>query len=176
MKLGILFSVMNLYGQSSSDGVTLNIRLKPVQTIIVNTSQKNTELQYLTKEDYNKGVLVTLSDHLAVTSTGGFQVDVVSMDANFTRSGSNDVIPVSEVVVSAQNGSENGLSHNFSNVALSINPESLISSESGGRNLKYNVTYDNTAGSSDKYINLNAGEDKLDVLYKADIIYTITSK
>ena len=174
--LGIIFSVKRTFAQSGSDVVTLNIRLLPIQTIVVNPSQKNTDLQYVTKEDYDNGVTLTLTDHLSVSSTGGFQINVLSSNVNFTRAGSDDIIPVSDVVVSAESGSDNSLSNEFSKVALSTNPESLIVSDNGGRDLKYDVTYDNTAGSSDKYINKTSGQSNLEVVYKTNITYTITSK
>jgi len=172
----MIFSVKITFAQSGSDVVTLNIRLLPVQTILVNPSQRNTDLEYVTKEDYDQGVSLTLTDHLTVSSTGGFQVNVLSSNANFTRAGSDDIIPVSDVVVSATNGSDNSLLNDFSNVVLSTNPESLIISESGGRDLKYDVTYDNTAGSSDKYINKTSGQSNLEAVYNTNITYTITSK
>lgn len=160
--------------QSISDGVKLNIILHPVQTITINSSQKGSDLQYLIKEDYEKGVTATFDDHLAVTSSGGFQVNVASNRENFTSSGSTESIPVSDVSISAVNGSENSLTSIFENVVLSTKPESLIKSSIGGRNLKYSITYDNYAGSSYKYINKNQG--KLDAVFTTEITYTITSK
>ena len=160
--------------QAYSDGVKLNILLHPVQTIIINSSNNNVDLQYLTKEDYEKGVAATYDDHLTVTSSGGFQVNVASNQENFTSSGSTESIPVSDVSISAINGSENSLTNIFKNVILSTKPESLIKSSIGGRNLKYSITYDNSTGSSDKYINKNPG--KGEAVYTTEITYTITSK
>ena len=63
------------HAQSNSVGVTFNIRFHPVQTIEVNPSQKEAELSYITREDYETGVAATYDNHLAISSTGGFQVD-----------------------------------------------------------------------------------------------------
>lgn len=174
--LCITFFPESVRAQSNSAGVSVNIIFHPVQTIAVNPSQKDIDLQYLTKEDYESGVTTTFDDHLNVTSSGGFQVNVVANEENFTFSGSEDFIPVSDVVVSALNGTNNTLSQSFENVALSSKPESLIRSEMGGSNLKYNVTYDNTAGSSGKYIDINTGTNNFEEIYTAEITYIITSK
>lgn len=172
--LSTLLFVIDTYGQSSSDGVTVNIVFHPIQTITVNSSQKNVELQYLTKEDYNEGVVATLDDHLTVTSTGGFQVNVSSVQEDFTLSGSGESISVSDLSIRAINGTDNNLTQIFDNVILSTRPESIIKSGIGGVNLKYNVTYDNTAGASDKYVNLNLGNSE--AIFSTEITYTITSK
>ena len=162
------------YAQDNSASVSVNIILHPIQTIAVNPSQNNVDLLYLDKEDYNQGVSATLDDHLSVTSTGGFQVNVASVQDNFTLSGSDNYIPVSDVSIRATNGSDNELAQTFDDVMLSTSPESLIRSGSGGFNLKYNVTYDNTAGGADKYVNMTSGDNES--IYSSEIIYTITSK
>lgn len=160
--------------QSNSAGVKLNIILHPVQTISINSSHNTADIQYLTREDYEKGVTATYDDHISVTSSGGFQVNVASNQENFISSGSTVSIPVSDVSISAINGSENSLTGIFENVVLSTKPESLIKSSIGGRNLNYSITYDNSAGSSDKYINKN--ESKGNAVFTTEITYTITSK
>lgn len=165
----------NAKAQSNSDGVTLNIRFLPVQTIEVRPVQKNAELIYATIEDYENGVSVTFDDHLTVTSTGGFQVNVVANDAYFSSTKSSGRIPVSEIVVIATNGSDNTEPYVYNNVSLSTKPEFLINSKLGGRDLKYNVTYDNTSSAS-KYIENFAVNGSKETIYKAEITYTITSK
>ena len=172
--LTALVYVENTYAQSNSANVTVNIILHPIQTITINSSQKDVNLEYHNIEDYEKGVLTTLDDHLSVTSTGGFQVNVASNQDSFTQSGSDKSIPVSDVLIIAANGSDNNLPQIFDNVLLSTNPESLIRSGTGGMDLKYNVTYDNTAGASDKYVNLNLGNSE--ATFSTEITYTITSK
>lgn len=172
--LTALANVECSYGQSKSANVTVNIILHPIQTIAVNTSQKDVSLQYLNIEDYEQGVSATLDDHLSVTSTGGFQVNVASNQDNFTQLGSDKSIPVSDVLITAANGSDNDLSPIFDNVLLSTNPESLIRSGTGGMDLKYNVTYDNTAGGSDKYVNMTS--EDTESIFTSEVTYTITSK
>ena len=81
---------------------------------------------------------------------------------------------MSDVLINAVNGSDNTLVHTFDDVVLSSNPESLIKSGLGGRDLKYNITYDNTLGSSDKYINKNPNNKES--VFTTEITYTITTK
>jgi len=66
------------YAQSS---VTLNVNLYPIQTLMVNASQKEVNLEYNTREDYRNGVVSEQQDHLTIYSTGGFQVKVSAVTA-----------------------------------------------------------------------------------------------
>ena len=66
-----LLYVENTYAQSNSANVTVNIILHPIQTITVNSSQKDVNLEYHNIEDYEKGVLTTLDDHPCLLRTGG---------------------------------------------------------------------------------------------------------
>lgn len=66
------------YAQSS---VTLNVNLYPIQTLLVNTAQKEVNLEYNTREDYRNGVVSEQQDHLTIYSTGGFQVKVSAVTA-----------------------------------------------------------------------------------------------
>lgn len=67
-----------LYAQNS---VTLNVNLYPIQTLMVNTSQKEVNLEFKTREDYRNGVVSEQQDHLTIYSTGGFQVKVSAVTA-----------------------------------------------------------------------------------------------
>lgn len=172
--LSIAFHFECARAQSNSDGVKLNIILHPVQTITINSSQENANLEYLTKEDYKTGVVATYDDHLTVTSSGGFQVNVASSKENLTHPNSTVSIPVSDISISAITGTDNNMINIFDNVILSTKPESLIRSGTGGRNIKYSITYDNSAGSADKYLNKNPGTEE--IVFTTEITYTITSK
>lgn len=53
----------------------------------------------------------------------------------------------------------------------------IIESEDGGRDLKYNVTYDNRiAGSAQKYIGKYVKSDGVETVYSANVTYTITTR
>jgi hypothetical protein len=178
MLISMMLSVdASAQSQSQSDVVTVNIRFLPVQTIAVQPSQKTTDLVYASPEDYENGVSVTRDDHLAVFSTGGFQVSVAADDDHFTRVEGSEVISLADVIIRAGDGSNSGARTLYTPAALSVTPAPIIESESGGRDLKYNVTYDNRiAGAANKYINKYVKADGLETVYHANVTYTITTK
>lgn len=157
----------------TSDEVTVNIKFTPIQSIVVNSAQKTVDLVYATKDDYANGVSsAEMLDHLEVFSTGGFEVKV-STDGDFTRTGTGGgSISAADVKVIATNGTG---TNNGTEVALSTTPKTLITATEGGRALKYNVTYDNTAGASDAYINKYKKADGTVSVYTAKVTYTIAT-
>jgi hypothetical protein len=158
---------------TNSDQVTVNIKFQPIQSIVVNSDSKTVDLEYATKKDYRDGVSKTITNHLIVFSTGGFVVSVNAKDENFVRTGDGE-ISVSDVKLSAVNGTTTNPQFTSNNVTLSKAPTALITSNSGGNELKYSVTYDNTAGSGYKYINSYIHGDTESV-YTAEVIYTIVT-
>lgn len=172
----IALATANSYAQSSSDGVSLRIRFLPVQTISVNPSQEVVELLYDNVEDYENGVTAEYNDHLTVFSVGGFQVNVSANGVNFEEQSSERTLPLSDMVVRATNGSGNSLIHEFNNVALSTTQNTLIASEKGGRDLHYNVTYDNSVAGSDGIYRENySTSGNTESVFGVEITYTITS-
>lgn len=157
-----------------SDNVTVNLKFKPVQSIVVNSTQETVNLEYATKDDYRDGVFKIMEDHLTVFSTGGFVVSVKAENENFVREGGG-TIPVSHVILSAEEGSTDNPSFTTNNVTLSTISTALITSNAGGNELKYNVTYDNTARPSYDYINSYIHDDTESV-YTAQVTYTIVTK
>ncbi len=146
-------------GTTNTDKVTVNIIFKPIQTIQVNSGQKTVDLVYQSKENYNEGVSSEQADHLTVFSTGGFTVNVKS-DGNFKRGDGANVIPAGDVKIIATEGTKKGVA-TFTPQALTEGDTPIISSSKGGRDLTYNIKYDNTAdGFGDK----------------AQVTYTIVSK
>jgi hypothetical protein len=158
----------------TSDNVTVNIKFKPIQSIVVNSAQKTVNLVYATKNNYANGVFAEMLDHLEVFSTGGFEVKV-STDGDFTRT-ADDFISAADVILKATRGTDTSIG-SFKNVKLSTTPNVLITANKGGRALKYNVTYDNTAGANDAYINKYIYNESESVsVYTATVTYTITTK
>lgn len=175
--VSLMLSVANIGAQSHSDAVTVNIRFLPVQTIAVQTSQKNTDLLYASAEDYEQGVAVTHDDHLTVCSSDGFQITVVADDAHFTRVGGRETISLGDVIIRAGDGSHSRPHTRYTETALSTTPTSIIEAENGGRDLKYNVTFDNRiAGSAQNYIDKYVKSDGVETVYQANITYTITAR
>jgi len=70
-----LFCVM-LFSIQAQDNVTLNIILRPIQTITVNPLQKTVDLVYDSAEKYETEVTSIQEEHLEVFSSGGFAVQV----------------------------------------------------------------------------------------------------
>ncbi len=164
----------------TSDEVTVNIKFKPIQSIVVNSGQKNVNLEYYTLQNYQEGVSVTMNDHLEVFSSGGFQVKVKTNNENFTRVGGTgtETIPASEVKVQA--APSNGNTGDFGSgglpqVSLSSNEQPLIGADTGG-NFKFNVTYNNTdAGKDFAYLNKHVRPEETSV-YKATVTYSIVTQ
>lgn len=163
--------------QSGSGTVTINLTFSPVQTISVATSQETIDILYATTDDYQEGVSVVQDDHLTVFSTGGFIVSVEASSKNFTRVGGSETIPASDVVVRPSGGTSNQTGSEYFEAALSSSTQPIITSETGGRDLKYNVLYDNTtAGSANRYLDRYVKTDGMETAYRSHITYTITTR
>lgn len=160
-----------------SDQVTVNIKFKPVQSIVVNSGQKTVNLEYYTLQNYQEGVSVTMNDHLEVFSSGGFQVEVKT-NGDFTREEGNETILAREVKVQAAPGTGNTGdfgSGGLPQVSLSSNEQPLIGATTGG-NFKFHVTYDNTAdGGNFAYLNKHVRPEETSV-YTATVTYLIAAK
>ena len=168
--------VSSVKAQSDAGNVTVKIIFRPVQTIFVSPDQTNVDISYNTVDDHQRGVSVTRDDHLTVFSTGGFIVSVVASSENFTRVGGAETIPVSDVVIRPTDGTSGSTGSEFSNVPLSTTPTGLITSDTGGSDLKYGITYDNSAaGSAQQYINRYESSDGAETVYRSQITYTITT-
>ena len=154
---------------TNSDNVTLNIKLNPIQTISVLPGEEKVDIEYTTINDYNNGVSVKRDNHLQVFSTGGFQVKVNSA-ANLVNS-LNETISASDVTVLATNGTDNEVENEITEPVALGGDQILIASTTGGRNLNYNVTYNNTLGAADKYLNLY--DKEANNVFTTEVTYTI---
>lgn len=153
-----------------ADQVVVNIKFKPVQSIVVNSSQKHVDLVYRDKDNYANGVTSTQADHLEVFSTGGFAISVKT-DGDFVRSNSG-TIDANDVTVKAAFGSNTTIG-TFTDAILSTTENTLITADKGGAALKYNITYDNTAGANNNYINKYIHSDSPASIYTTTVTYTI---
>ena len=165
----LLLFCVSMFGinAQTSDQVTLNIVLNPIQSITVNPSQKVVDLIYETENDYQNGVFNTQVNHLKVFSTGGFKINV-NTSGDFIKG--TDNISASDVTVVATpgTGKPNNVTY-ASATSLSTGGHELLSSKIGGRDLNFNITYDNTAaGNNYNYVN------KHFETYSTTVIYTIT--
>lgn len=147
-----LFCVM-LFSIQAQDNVTLNIILRPIQTITVNPSQKTVDLIYDSAEKYETEVTSIQEEHLEVFSSGGFAVQV-----------SGTSLELDDVTITADPVSPNP-TYTFIPVDLQESPTDLIIGGRGGRQ-KFNVTYNSHGAYFDK-------EYKT---YTSEITYTITAR
>jgi hypothetical protein len=160
-----LFSVNGVMAEGPSDytksgTTTVNIKLNPMQAIVVNPNEVN--LEYTTLENYNQGVETTMTNHLTVYSVGGFIVKVKS-DGDFKNESNS--IPASDVKISAT--AAGGSFDTSSQVELSTDATALITSSTGGFEKKYDVKYSNKlAGEAFAYAGKEGGDYKAIVTYE----------
>ncbi|WP_051884572.1 hypothetical protein [Chryseobacterium luteum] len=166
------FALLGFVTLKAQQTVTLNVRLKPIQTLIVNNSQKVVNLDYVTKDDYTNGVTSVNTDHLSVYSTGGFQVKVKSANSALQNGGKN--IQANTIQIKATAGSEavNGAQY-AQNVQLSANETTLVTSTNGGVDKKISIEYKG-AGANAYLDNYIAGQDP--TVYTTELTYTIVSQ
>ena len=173
-----LFSVNSVMAQtaSTSDNVTVNIKFTPIQTIVVNGTQKTVDFAYNSIENYNAGAdAITNDDHLTINSSGPFEVKVKG--ANFTGGITGKTIAASEIAVLVQKGTNNEITTYgaFSLLPLATTSQVLISSATeGGMGLNFNVTYSNPGGANGKYF--KGYVDGTERTYTANVEYAIIAK
>lgn len=175
MKTMILATLM-LAGvlQVNAQTAILNVKLRPIQTLVVNASQANVDLEYVTTADYASGVTSSQQDHLTVYSTGGFQVKVKAAEA--TMQTGNKTIQVSTIGVKASPGSQGQEVTNAQyaqNVQLSNQEAILMSSSNGAVNKKISVEYKG-AGANAYVDNYIPGQNP--TVYSTTLTYTIISQ
>lgn len=160
--------------QVNAQTATLNVKLSPIQTLVVNNAQTNVDLNYVTTADYASGVTSSQQDHLTVYSTGGFQVKVKSAEASMQTGNKN--MNVSTIGIKASPGTQGQEVANAQyaqNVQLSNQETVLMSSANGAVNKKISVEYKGAGGNAyiDNYI---AGQNP--TVYTTTLTYTIVSQ
>lgn len=174
----IFAAVAGVFAQSTTPTpatATLNIKLIPIQSITISTTNNIVNLEYGSVTAYANGVSKDQPDHLKVYSAGGFVVSVNSSVDQLTTAKGSGTIESSGITVLASNGSINnlGLSSYGSPVALGTTPMPFITSTKGGVDERFNVSY--SAQGDNAYINkLVSGTDaNLATTYTTQVIYTI---
>lgn len=157
---------------AQNNTVTLNVKLKPIQTLLVNPAQKIVDLIYTTAADYSGGVSSTQADHLTVYSTGGFEVKVKGANANIVNGSKN--IAANTITITASNGANNSVTGaTYTPVSLSDNDQVIATSSTGGVNKNINVTY--AGAGADTYVN-NYIAGQTPTTYTTTLTYTILAK
>lgn len=161
-------------GDNSSTGsVTLILRLTPIQTLLVNPSQKSIVLEYTDASDYKNGVSSEQKDHLKIFSTGAFTINVHAASDDIKQEEGDETISAHTLKVKATAGSSNAMTNATVNeVNLSATAASLISSGMGGADKNFNVTYSGMG--ADAYVNKYYDSEKPTV-YSTTVTYTIAA-
>ncbi|GEN74325.1 hypothetical protein [Chryseobacterium hagamense] len=166
-----IFTALTLGGLASLNAqtATLNVRLKPIQTLVVNTAQKTVNLDYNTKQDYADGVTSQNADHLTVYSTGGFQVKVKSGNSALQNGSKSIQANTIQVKASAGTNPVNGAQYSpFSALGAET---TLVTSATGGVDRTISVDY--KGASQNTYLdNYVAGQNVS--VYTVELTYTIT--
>lgn len=166
------FAILGFSTLKAQQNVTLNVRLKPIQTLVVNNAQKIVNLDYVTKDDYANGVSSVNADHLSIYSTGGFQVKVRGGNDVLEYGGKNIQANTIQIKASAGSDAVNGAQY-AQNVQLSTNEATLVTSSTGGVDKKINIEY--KGAGDNKYLNnYIAGQDP--TVYTTELTYTIISQ
>lgn len=180
MKKQVLAAIVGLIGfssfaQTNSDNVTLNVRLHPIQTLVVNSGQKIVDLNYVTKADYAGGVTNPNADHLTVYSTGGFQVKVKSSKAALENvvAGNGSTIASESISVIPTAGTGGFANATYSEKKLTTEDQTIVSSTIGGVDKKISVAYKG-AGAEEYLNNYVAGQNP--TIYSTQVTYTIVAQ
>ena len=171
LAFGLMLSTIT-FAQSTGN-VSLNVRLYPIQTIMVNPLQETVNLDYTTATDYSAGVSSMQTNHLSVYSTGGFIVSVKSTSASLTNTINSDAISSSDIKIVASEGSSNsmaGVTYS-SPVDLSMTTTPLFSNSTGGVAKNFNVKY-TAQGDLNAYINKYYNAQNPTV-YSTTVVYEI---
>lgn len=154
---------------------TLNVRLYPVQNIVVNADQKVVNLDYKTAADYAKGVEIEQKNHLEIYSTGAFAVTVNSMTDKLTNT-SNETIDSKDITITPSEGTKKLTSASTLTPAkLGMDPKTLISSSVGSNSATFNINY-SAKGGDDSYINKYTSGKTGPTVYTTQVIYTIATQ
>ncbi len=169
-------------GAPQTADATINVKLYPIQTIIVNPLQKAVDLEYKTVADYDGEVSSEQENHLNIYSTGAFEVSVKSTAADLTTTSTNPdnkKIAASDIKITATDGTLNELTGaTMPEVTLAMTPAALITSGTGGFNKNFNVTYAATGEYLNHYLDGTTGTNSASAVttYTVGVQYTIAPK
>lgn len=164
-------------GNGNSESVTLNVKLNPIQTLVINPTQKTVDLNYVSKGDYANGVTNSNDNHLTVYSTGGFQVKVktstATLDNIVAGTTTGGAINAKSIKVTPSAGT-NGLTNaTYSEKSLSNEDQTIVSSTIGGVDKNISVAYKG-AGAETYLNNYVAGQNP--TVYSTQVTYTIIAQ
>ena len=158
---------------TATDKVQLRVTLSPIQTIVVNASQKPVKLNYATVNDYNDGVTSVNENHLTIYSTGGFEVKVKSDEDNLSNSDNLTTIASNTITLTPSAGVRplGGTVTHYTPVTLSKAGKTLITSNAGGFDKTVHVNYAG-AGLQAYINNYETGKSNI---FTTNVTYTIVA-
>lgn len=158
--------------QGHTDNVTLNVKLNPIQTLVVNPAQKTVDLTYQSKADYENGVNSLQNDHLEIFSTGGFQVKVKTEGSQLVnnQAGPNGNINANTVQIIPTAGSQAIANAQYDSRLLSTDEQVIVTSTKGAVDKNINIEYKGANANAyiDYYV---AGQTP--TVYTTTVTYTI---
>jgi hypothetical protein len=158
----------------NSDQVTLNINLYPIQTLEINSQQKVVNLDYISEQDYQRGVEMDQPDHINTYSTGGFTIRVNSSNAILSQTDGQN-IPSSDITITPLLGAANPMQGaTFTPVDLTSEPREIISNNSGGINKTFGINY--KAKGNNAYLGKQVASSGTPTLYTTQIIYSMEAR
>lgn len=152
----------------AQNGVTFNVNLYPIQTLLINTSQKQVDLEYNTREDYRKGVVSEQQDHLTIYSTGGFQVKVSAVTSTVGKG------VLDNVSIMPSSGSK-PLSRShviYTGKNISETEQRIISATKGAIDKNVNISY--KGAGNDALVGFTKDTSPVNQSYT--VVYTIVSQ
>jgi len=172
-----LMMVCGIAAEAQTDNATLNVRLNPIQTLVVNAQQKTVNIDYLTKDHYKDGVSSKQANHLNIFSTGGFEVKVQSAGSELTKQGNtgNGNISAATIEIIASKGTQDPLTDadHKQNVVLSATEGIIVSSTKGARDKNIDIEY--KAAGNDAYLDKYVA-NQTPTTFTTVVTYTIYAK
>ena len=172
-----LMMVCGIATVAQTDNATLNVRLNPIQTLVVNAQQKTVNIDYATKDHYKDGVSSKQANHLNIFSTGGFEVKVQASGSELTKQGNtgNGNIAASTIKIIATKGTNDGLvdAEHKQNVELSATEGIIVSSTKGARDKNIDIEY--KAAGNDAYLDKYVA-NQTPTVFTTTVTYTIYAK
>ena len=161
----------------ASGSINLKVNLSPFQSILIGgtTSDEfdgtNLNLNYLTMDNYDKGVSAKINNHIEVIAAGKYSVTV---EKNNPTSNGFDFSTISVLAEGGTGAGSTGEEGNLTlkEVKLTDKAETLITSSKGtAGKAYYNVTYTG----ADKNLYGDLVVDGQLTTYETNVLYTITA-
>jgi hypothetical protein len=159
-----------LLAQPTSGSVRLNVVLSQVQSLTINESQGQVDLNFSKKEDFKNGVNINERNHLNVFSSGRFVVKV-STQGDLTRPGGKTIPSSTIAVTPVASGGVTQIPGLTTGNGVNLSPQearTIIKSPTHGTvATSFDVLYH---ASGDGYAMMDNGT------YSATIVYTIETE